>query len=247
MFKKRRITKRKAVKKSYAMLPRPIVNGELQHRHIVTMSSSQVASLYIQNLATGVTQFGSGLIVSPNLSMSFSLANTIISLGGVPAITIPTPNVAELQQLYDTFQIEKVELTVFSGNTESTVSGEALTGYNWVLPLIGHTVDTDDAANTGITQLQQYSTYKCEQLGIKPLRKSFVPCVAGATYDPASGAAPAQLGFTRLQKQDVNVGYASTPHYGYKMAVDGLKATAAGFNCFLSIQARVHFLMKSTR
>jgi len=76
-----------------------------------------------------------------------------------------------------------------------------------------------------------------------------VPCCAGTAFDPTSVPAPAGLGFTRLQKQDVNVAYAATPHYGYKFCVDGFRAqpTLTIANTLISLQARVHFLMKNTR
>jgi len=254
VMKKRRIVKRKATaKRSYAMLPRPRLNGELAHRHVVTCSTStsnSAAQLFIQT-TLGVTRFLAngplGANQSENLSISWSLANMVVAVGGVPSISIPVPNVAELQQLYDTFQIEKVELIMFFGATEALVSGDAQLGIQYVMPLIGYAPDTDDAANTGITQLQQYSTYKMHQT-TAPLKLSVVPCSAGATFDPSAGGPPAQLGFTRLQRQDINVAYAATPHYGYKFAVDGFKSTpAVSGNTFVSIQSRIHFLMKSTR
>lgn len=257
MYKRRRSTKKAFVKRSskrsYAMVPRPRLNGELAHRHVVTCSSTTGtggAQLFLSNGA-GVLNFVSngplGVNTSPNLSLSWSLAEMFVGIGGVPAIQIPVPNVAELQQLYDTFQIEKVELTMSFGNTESISAGEAQTGLNWVCPLIGHAPDIDDAANTNITQLQQYSTYKMHQ-STDPLKVRFVPCPAGATYDPTAPAGgPAQIGFTRVQRQDINVAYAATPHYGYKMCVDTMRAQANGAVTLFSIQARVHFLMKNTR
>lgn len=257
MYKKRRLAKRKA-KRSYAMVPRPRLNGELAHRHVVTCSSTTGASrerLFIQYVtATGATTFTAGpdpvtgvSVSSQNLAISWSLANMVIGLGGAAAITIPMPNIAELQQLYDTFQIEKVDLTVFFGNTESLVSGDPTSGFQWVMPLIGYSQDTDDAGNTDITQLQQYSTYRCHQSST-PLRMSVVPCPAGNVFDPS---VVQNAGYTRLQKQDINVSYAATPHYGVKMAVDGmLGQPGSGVNpgiVMVSIQSRVHFLLKNTR
>lgn len=136
---------------------------------------------------------------------------------------------------------------MFFGATESLVSGDVQLGYNYVMPIIGHAPDTDDAANTGITQLQQYSTYRTHQT-TSFLKLMVVPCSAGATFDPTNPGVPALLGFTRLQRQDINVAYAVTPYYGYKFSVDGMKAASAvAGNSFVSIQARIHFLMKSTR
>ena len=250
MYKRRRVVaKKRASKRSYAMVPRPRLNGELAHRHVVTCSTSTGTGgqqLFISNLLN-VANFVSGGQTSPNMSLSWSLANMVVGIGGVPAITIPVPNVAELQQLYDTFQIERVEVIMFFGNTESLYSGDNQLGIQYAVPLIGHAPDTDDAANTGITQLQQYSTYKIHQ-ATSPLKLSVVPCTAGATFDPVVGGPPAALGFTRLQRQDINVAYAETPHYGHKFSIDGFRAQPGVTNTgFISIQSRIHFLMKSTR
>lgn len=243
VYKKRRVAPKRAkrAKRSYAMVPRPLLNGEVAHRHVITSSTSSATSVFVRSPASGLSQFeiaGSLTPASANMQFNFSLADTIVSLGGLPALTIPNPSVAELQQLYDTFQIEKVELTVWCGNTESLVSGEPLSGFNYVLPLIGHAPDTDDAGNTSLTQLQQYSTYKCDQLGAKPMKAIIVPCAAGSTFGG---------GFTRLQRQDINVSQAATPHYGYKMAVDGFRSFPNIITTLLSFQFRITYLMKSTR
>lgn len=251
VYKKRRVVaKKRAPKRSYAMVPRPRLNGELAHRHIVTCSTSTGtggAQLFIRNIG-GTLDFGTGIYASPNMALSWSLANMVVGIGGNVALTIPVPNVAELQQLYDTFQIEKVEWKMFFSKSEAFVTSEASGGINQVMPLVGHAPDADDAANTGITQLQQYSTYKVHQ-STQPLMATTVPCSAGATFDPTAGGVPASLGFTRLQRQDINVAYADTPHYGHKFAVDGFRASAVGdgFLMYVSIQARIHFLMKATR
>lgn len=223
------------------MVPRPRLNRELAHRHIVTMSSSSVQALTVSCLAGGTANWATfGIAASPNLSLNFSLAQMVINIGGLPAILCPNPSVAELQQLYDLFQIEKVELTVFSGNTESIIGNDINTGYQFVLPLIGHSPDTDDDGNTSLTQLQQYSTYGTYQLGMTPMRTSLVPCLAATAFG---------VGYARGQRQDVNVAQAATPHYGFKMAIDSMKSNppAGGNNTYVSIQARVHYIMKCTR
>lgn len=245
MYKRRRATSRpikRKLKRSYAMVPRPMLNREMAHRHVVTMSTSAETQVRVTSPTSGVSVFGIGVNSSANMSLEFSLANTTIYLGGLASLAVANPSVAELQQLYDTFQIEKVEITIFSGNTQAITSGEVLTGPNFVLPLIGHVPDTDDAGNTSLTQLQQYSNYRCDQLGQRPIKATVVPCPAGQLFNGV-----ASTGYSRLQKQDVNVANAATPHYGYKLAVDGFRSTPNALNCLMSFQFRIHYLMKSTR
>ena len=231
------------------MVPRPLLNKEKAHRHIVTCASSTSVTaprFAIFTDALGNTTFNNTVLGSPNMSINFSLSAMVINLGGVLATTVPMPNANEFQQLYDTFQIEKVEVTVFFGNTESVSSGEPLSNYNYVCPLIGYTVDTDDTASSSILQLQQYSTYKVHQSN-SPLKISLVPCPASVVFDPTVAAIPVQLGYSRAQKQDINTQYGSTPHYGVKFAVDAFKAQNGDYQTLFSVQARVHYLMKSTR
>ena len=223
------------------MVPRPRLNRELAHRHIVTMSSSTVQALTVSCLAGGTANWATfGIAASPNLSLNFSLGQMVVNIGGLPAIACPNPSLPELVQLYDLFQIEKVEITMFSGNTESIIGNDVNTGYQFVLPLIGYSQDTDDDANTSLTQLQQYSTYGTYQLGMMPMRCTVVPCAASALFG---------VGYSRGQRQDINVAQAATPHYGLKMAIDSLKSNppAGGNNTYVSIQARVHYIMKCTR
>lgn len=232
MYKKRRISKKR---KSYGAVPRVRLNGEKAHRHVLTCSTSTQEILYIQNTAGGVSNFVTTSRTGANMSLTFSLSEVILRIGGLTAITLAPSNFSELVALYDTYQIEKVEISIWSGCTEAAAAVGVATV---TCPLIGHTVDMDDANNTSITALQQYSTYRCDQLGNnRPIRATVVPCAA---LDITSGV-------SRGQKQDVNTGFPNAPHYGYKLSVDGFHATDANVPTLLSMQFRLHYLMKSTR
>ena len=256
MFKKRRVAtgrRSRPLKRSYAMVPRPMLNREKAHRHIVTCATSTTAvvpRLAIYADSGGLPYWNNVTLNSPNMSLSFSLAAMLVNIGGVLAETIPLPNANEFEALYDTFQIEKVEVTIFFGKTESAIEGTAGTpnpaGYNYTMPLIGYAPDTDDAGSTSNLQLQQYSTYKVHQANT-PLRITVVPCTAAALYDPVVAVSPVKLGFSRVQKQDVNTQYPATPHYGVKFCVDSMKGGPGDYLTLFSVQARVHLLMKSTR
>lgn len=235
------------------MVPRPRINSERAHRHVVTLATSTAGlqfspKLAIYSDANGTPSFYNPGVTggpsSPNLSMSFSLDEMQIFIGGTLANTVLVPNSPELQVLYDTYQIEKVDVAVYFGNTESLASGDSQLGAQWIMPLIGYAPDTDDAGNTSITQLQQYSTYKVHQT-VAPLRCSIVPCARGAVQGSALSSTAS--GYTRLQRQDIDIASPSAPHFGLKMCVDNLRANPNGINTLVSIQARMHFLMKATR
>ena len=216
------------------MVPRPMLNGQLAHRHVLTCSNTTDDPIYITQEPTAVSQFVSTARTGANLSLTFSLSEVVLRIQGLTAITLNPPGNAELINLYDTFQIEKVELSLWSSATQSPTFATA------TLPLIGHTVDNDDANNTSITSLQQYSTYKCDQLGnAKPIKVTFVPTPIGNVV----------TGQTRLQRQDINTAYPSTVHYGYKMCCDGFHIPVGSTfaTTYLSFQFRIHYLMKATR
>lgn len=225
------------------------LNQALVHKHVVTVSTSSTEGLFITIPASGVSLFNMLGSTSPNLALTFSLAGMNVFLGGVAITTIPLPNVAELKGLYDSYVIEKIEISVWSGATVSQVGAVAstvsTTDYiSQPMPLIGHTVDNDDAANTSLTALQQYSQYRCQQLGLgKPIKRSFVPCV--------NDTLSTSTGFGRAYHQVINSANDTVQHFGLKMSVDGFKA--ANFasvnysNTLLSIQARYHLRMIATR
>ncbi|AXQ66166.1 MAG: capsid protein [Cressdnaviricota sp.] len=246
--------------KTYARknrLPRSIVlNGESIHRHTVCCSSSSTAVMYVNYPASGVATFAvSPLIQSQNLSIQFSLATVDIFLGGVAALSVPVPNTAELQAMYDTYQLAQVEIRMYLGANDSKtglddtgIAGAVNYNSNWPLPIVGYAPDTDDAANTSITQLQQYSTYKqLQPIAGKPLVTRIVPACAGGVWN-----GPVRSGYTRLTRQDVNVANPGVPHYGLKMCVDGMKSTAGAAGTgevasLMSMFFKLHFVMKNTR
>jgi len=187
--------------------------------------------------------------------MQFSLGSVDILFGGVPGVSIPIPGTTQLQAMYDTFCIEKVEIRMFAGSNsasngseETGIAGVTQFNYRDPLPIIGYAPDTDDSGNTTMVDLQQYSTHKQKQLvGGDPIVTSVVPCVATALY-----ASPFSTSYARKALADVNCGNPGTPHYGMKMYVDGLRAssdTAAidPANTLVSFFFKLHFRMKTTR
>lgn len=231
------------------------LNSALVHKHVVTCSTSDFQSLYITLPSSGVALFNYSGVSSANMSLSFTLAGMVLSLAGLAVSTIPLPNVAELKALYDSYVIEKVDVNIWSGNTVSQTGAVQIpdisvvpnTGfvnyYLQPLPLIGYAVDMDDSDNTSISALQQYSQYKCVQLGSgKPISCSFVPCVKDTLGTTT--------GYARGTKQIINTVNDNVQHFGLKLAVDGFKAGNDSYhqaNTFLSCQARYHLRMIATR
>ena len=228
------------------------LNDALVHKHVVTCSTSDFTQLSLTIPASGVGLFNMYGSSSANLQLSFALAGMTVYIGGAAVTVIPLPNVTELKALYDSYVIEKIEVNLWSGNTVSQVGvvrpdADFDLGYvDYTMApmcLIGHVVDMDDAANTSITQLQQYSQYKCTQLGLgKPINHSFTPCC----NDTLSNA----TGYGRSTKQIINTANDNVQHFGLKLAVDAFKTSntlARQINTYLSLQARFHLRMIATR
>ncbi len=218
------------------------------HRHVVCCSSSAATKLFI-NYAGGA-KFQAGLVASPNMSMQFSLGSVDVFLGGAAAFSVAVPGAATLASLYDTYQIEKVEYRIYLG-ANSSPTGQEDTGiagtinFDWdsPLPIIGYAPDTDDANNTDLTDLQQFSNYKQAQpIAGRPMYGSLVPAVAGGVWN-----GPIRSGYTRLVRQDVNCANPGVPHYGLKACIDGLQAGANSNVCLASLYFKLHFVMKQTR
>ena len=238
-----------SVPRAYAL------NSALVHKHVVTCSTSDFTPLYITLPSSGVAMFNFSGVTSANMALSFTLAGMVVSIGGLAVSTIPLPNVSELKALYDSYVIEKVDVNIWSGATQAQigqigtpdVGPVPMTGFiNYhlhPLPLIGYVVDMDDATNTSISALQQYSQYKCQQLGQgKPISCSFTPCC----NDTLSNS----TGYGRSSRQIINSANDTVQHFGLKLAVDGFKAgndVAHTVNTFLSCQARYHLRMIATR
>jgi len=257
MPKRARAASRKASRSKRARsvprtrLPRSIViNGESVHRHTVCCSTSVDNKLYIAYPTNGNAQFLTALAQSPNLSVQFSLGSVNGFIGGNAAFNISVPGNAQLAALYDTYQLEKVEYRLYIGSNAALLGSDD-TGiadttnvhYEMPLPIIGWTPDTDDADNTTLTELQQYSTYKQKQvLAGEPVTGVLTPAVAGGVWN-----GPIRSGYTRLVKQDVNCANPGVPHYGLKMAVDGMKAGPNMTATLVSMFFKLHFVMKQSR
>lgn len=232
-------------------VPRSVViNGESVHRHHVCCSSSVGTKLLLNYPASGVAEFNNGVAASPNLSLQFSLGSVDCFIGGAGGFSIAIPGAAQLAALYDTYQIEKVEYRMYIGSSTSQagvndtgIAGTANSLYEFPLPIIGWTPDTDDADNTSLTDLQQYSTYKQKQvMAGEPLTGSLIPAVAGGVWNGAI-----RSGYTRLVKQDVNCANPGVPHYGVKMCVDGMRASPNTTATLVSFFFKLHFVMKQAR
>jgi len=124
-------------------------------------------------------------------TISFTLSNVVITWGsGATISTSPLTNYAEYQNLFDSYRISAVEVTMmFNNNFSNTATNTTC------LPQFGVAADYDDGIQTGWTSLAQYDNFQVLQFGlpskkvirIKPIVSTSVENQAGA-FVPANGS-----------------------------------------------------------
>lgn len=183
---------------------------------------------------SGSTGFGAG---SQDVTMSFSLQNTIIQVGGVISQTVTTPGYAELVNLFELYRIDKVEAS-FMWNANSFAPGTT-TG----MPILNICFDPDSSATRTLSDVSQFENLRVVQLG--NLRResgfvvSFVPRINYQTF--ASGYV--------VPEKPVWVATTSsaTPHYALVAVMDPAGVTGATPVGNLSIYFRYFFTVKDTK
>lgn len=222
---------------------------ELRHKHVLNLLSSQPANwIGLRTDASGLCEWISqNGAVGPSLSFMFSLSKTIIYVQGGPAVEIPTPGVDTLLAMYDSYQIDKIDIEMYVGQmvTQDSQSG----GGNVLFqPIILMSPDTEDSAVTSLDQLLQYSTTTVVQpLTGKPVSISIKPsCSSSFNADPnAVGTA----GVGRKFSPTLAIATPSVAHYGLKMASDMGRARTGGVNLegVVTFRIRLHTTMIGTR
>lgn len=171
---------------------------------------------------------------SPDLVHKTNYGNSAFKLSILPAYT-------EITALFDQYRITGVKMTFIYAQNSANVTDVNAT-YGSVLPIIGIVNDYDDNnALTGISEYEQYSTYKERRLD-KPFSVFFRPKLATAVYSNAAFSGYAQ-DTSRLW---VDAGSPSAEYYGCKWFIDpilytGNNAIAIGklrVKCDIYFQAR---------
>jgi len=215
---------------------------EANHRHVINILSDSTAQLTIDATAGGVAQFNTSLVpASPNLSMQFSLDGVTLFLGGIQAFTCALPGKSTLVGMYDTYQIQKIDVIMYvSGMATENDPGAGILA---VQPIIVYAPDSDDASSTNRDDLLQYSTASIVQpTTAKPLAVTIKPAASVQMY-----ASLVSTGYGRVFSPDLNVSSSNIPHYGLKMCADLMRSTAAGTHAQITFMFRYHLLMKATR
>lgn len=96
---------------------------------------------------------------SPIWSLSFTLGGCRTYINGINTYTAPMSNYAEYTNLFDSYRIRKVEITmVYNSNSSALGPGTSL-------PVMSMANDYDDVASTALPSLQQYDSYRLVQFG----------------------------------------------------------------------------------
>lgn len=224
--------------------PRSRTTNELSHKHVVTILSSSTNYIQVGNDAAGSPSFacpGGGS--SPNLSMAFSLDGVQIYLGGAGGFACALPGKLTLTAMYDEYQIDHIEITMFVNNLASNDQVGVSPGLNNVQPIFIAAPDTDDAGSTNRDDLLQYSTVQTFQpTPGKPMVCRIKPAAAVQMY-----ATLVNSGYGRKFSPSLNCSYTNVQHYGFKMCCDGFRAPNNLINCAVDFQFKYFMTFKSTR
>jgi len=214
---------------------------EASHKHVITMLSDTSFPISITSNADGQPSFVAAGQSSANLSMEFSLDGAQIAIGGTNAVFCPLPGKATLVAMYDVYQIDSVDIRMFTAN--NATENDPQSGTPPIQPLFVVAPDTDDSANTTREDLLQYSTAQVVQPGTgNPLAISIKPAAAVQMY-----ASLVSAGYGRVFSPELDMGNSNVPHYGVKMCCDVLRVPTAQVHAWVNFQIVYHLTCKSTR
>lgn len=206
------------------------------HKFVRTCSTN-TSNAYGIDLYNGFTINGTntGLFT---MTISWTLGGMALNVGGARQMDLP--NSSELTALYDQYKIDWVEVDFIFSNNQSSVNSP---GTN--MPIMWVCKDYDDSNAASVTDIQQYESAKCWQMGEvgkTHFKMRVRPKLASSVYNTGvSGTYSPQSGF-------IDTAYTNVPHFGIKLAYDPIKTPAsATLVGYLSINAKYHLTMKHTK
>lgn len=209
------------------------------HNFIRTVSTSAGRLGY--NLNTGFSW--NGVALGNTLQFSFTLAALNIYAAGASTAfaVLALPNYTELTALYDQYRIDWVEMQIMFSNNQSSVNTPATT-----LPILWLAKDYDDTNNASITDIQQYATQQCWQVGNQRGDGKHVvrvkPNVDTVVYQSALVS-----GYGRGKPQFIDTSSPQVPHYGIKIAADPINSSTSVEVGYFSIACIYHLTMGHTK
>lgn len=148
------------------------------------------------------------------------------------------PGYTEFAQLFDSYRINLVTVRYDWSKNDASSAGGIVNA-----PMMYNVIDKDDDTALGtLSEALQYGNCIVHNFGQNPtFQRSFVPCIASATYRSAVTTA-----YSRKSRQWLDFSTTDVPHYGIKywVAIAGTPALDLG-----SIQqcVTVNFSCKDTR
>lgn len=156
------------------------------------------------------------------------------------------PNYTEFSNLYDCYRIRGVKLRLIPICTQGSMfSNGLLEGI-----LLHYVTDLDDGASpsasaTGITDLQQYSNYKCviNAVGRRSINIYLKPRYAQAVYNTA-----VSTGYTEGNRSLwLDMTNTQVPHYGVKLLFEHYHTSTDNATYLWKLEATYYFQCKDVR
>jgi len=177
-----------------------------------------------------------------NMNLFFSLAQMSVFVNGASTFTPAVPDFSDFTALFDQYQIRGVELELY---WSKNMAGEQTAAYS--TPMLWSTLDYDDAANTSLSQLQQYPSVRTTNMGEdggKAFRQSFRPVPRLQVPDGSGGTgyAPVLDGNLWVDVANPSVGY-----YGIKFFLDTFGRSSNIDLGTIMICAKIEYAFKNVR
>jgi len=187
---------------------------------------------------TGATQginfYGLGAVPTtptfvnnPRFSFGFTLGAVNNYINGAFIGSAANVNYAEYTQLFDSYRIRKVEITMYYNSNSSSLNNTPS------LPVISMANDYDDVGSTALESLMQYESYRCVQFGNNSGNGKVVHSLRPkiqASVETTGGSALAMLS----SNQWIDCNNTSVLHCGLKGNYDNMNIGSAsvGFITF---------------
>jgi len=193
------------------------------------------------NLATGWNARG------PGVSLVWSLANLIVTMGDGTIYNIAIPGASELSVLFDQWRMDRVDTDFFFSATNHQAVGTSSNTY--VQPIINVITDYDN--NSATENLLEFPQCRTLQLGSnRPIRHT--------VFKPGSVTSAETTGFTTSFPAKVNraawidCSVTDVAHYGVKMNYAQFNPLIVDYNPdvvigALKIRCKIYYTLRNPR
>jgi len=188
---------------------------------VFTVSTSQLnQTIRVQQETTQTTSFKSGVLTGPSIRISSQLGGISVYIGGGDTF-YPFSGVAFLQDSFDFYTLDRVEILMYCGSTlMGSIPGVDNTTElaSAAQPVYAYCVDSNDVDPTTLAQVLSFGNVNMKQIEVNsPIACSYKPAGVLDMGNTSPGQGP-------IFSPKINTLSSGVEHYGFKVAPMGLSA-----------------------